>query len=258
MDSNPSDSANANQTAQDAKTRQRLAVWVAFGGMGAVAALGIVSIFRNQVNAKDILTMVLPVIGTWVGTVLAFYFAKDNLLAATQSTKELLGLTERLKKIPVDSAMLRFGDPKVLKKQLAAGEDPRSLKLLDLAKLLRDAGRNRLPVLNADGAAVYIIHLSTLTNYISQRMAQPASGAKPVAELTIQDMEKDTPKLFSAIQGFDFVKKTASLAEAKAVLESKLKSNPDVADIFVTENGGKDEPVIGWVTNVEIGLRSQA
>ncbi len=254
MDSNPTDSANANQTAEDTKTRQRLAVWVAFGGMGAVAALGIVAVFKNQGNARDILTMVLPVIGTWVGTVLAFYFAKDNLLAATQSTKELLGLKERLKKIPVDSAMLRFGDPKVLKKQLAAGEDPLSLKLLDLSKFLRAAGRNRLPVLKADGAAVYIIHLSTLTDYISQRAEQPAPGAKPVADLTIDDVKKDAPKLFTTIRSFDFVKKTASLAEAKAVLES----NPEVADIFVTENGRADEPVIGWVTNVEIGLRSQA
>jgi len=257
MDSNPTDSANAKQTAEDTTTRQRLAVWVAFGGMGAVAALGIVAVFKDQANAKEILTMVLPVIGTWVGTVLAFYFAKDNLLAATQSTKELLGLKERLKKIPVDSAMLRFGDPKVLKKQLAAGEDPLSLKLLDLSKLLRDAGRNRLPVLKADGAAVYIIHLSTLTDYISQRVA-PAPGAKPVADVTIDDMKKDAPKLFTTIRSFDFVKKTASLAEAKAVLESNLESNPDVADIFVTENGRADEPVIGWVTNVEIGLRSQA
>ena len=97
-----------------------------------------------------------------------------------------------------------------------------------------------------------------ISDYISQHMAQPASGAKPVADLTIDDIKKDAPKLFTTIRSFDFVKKTASLAEAKAVLESNLKSNPDVADIFVTENGRPDEPVIGWVTNVEIGLRSQA
>src|SRR5262245_9265333 len=98
------------QVDRDVATRGRLALWVAFGGMAAVALLATVALARDNNKAIDILTMVLPMIGTWVGTVLAFYFAKDNLLAATQSTKELLGLNERLQKIPVEQAALRLAD----------------------------------------------------------------------------------------------------------------------------------------------------
>lgn len=241
------------QTTGEATIRQRLALWVAFGGLAAVTALGVVAVFVNGANAKEILTMLLPVIGTWVGTVLAFYFAKDNLLAATQSTKELLGLNERLMKISVDEVMLRFDDRMVTKRQLASTEDSLSLKLLDLASILRNAERNRLPVLKADGSALYVIHLSTLTDFVSQAAVTQSFGAKPIADLTIADMKAGAPTLFSSIEAIGFVRKAASLAEAKAVLESK----PPCADILVTENGRSDKPVLGWVTNVEIGLRSQ-
>ena len=239
---------------EDVSTRGRLALWVAFGGMAAVAGLSIVAIWKDQTNALNILTMVLPVVGTWVGTVLAFYFAKDNLLAATQSTKELLGLNERLKKIPVEQAMLRFGDASVLKKQLAAGENALSLKLVDLSKILRDAGRNRLPVVKADGSVIYVIHLSTLTDFLAQSATATPPAAKAMGDFLISDMKADGAKLYESILKFAIIKRTATLAEAKAILESK----PGCADIFVTENGGENEPAIGWVTNVEIGLRSQA
>ena len=36
--------------------------------------------------SRLVFTSVLPVLGTWVGTVLAFYFARENLEAATSST----------------------------------------------------------------------------------------------------------------------------------------------------------------------------
>jgi len=239
---------------EDVTTRGRLALWVAFGGMVAVACLSIVAIWKDQTEALNILTMVLPVIGTWVGTVLAFYFAKENLLAATQSTKELLGLNERLNKIPVEQAMLRFSDASVLKKQLAVNEDRLSLKLVDLSKILRDAGRNRLPVIKADASAIYVIHLSTLTDFLAQNATPTPPANKKVDDFLISDMKMNGEKLYESILKFVVVKRTATLAEAKAALEAK----PGCADVFVTENGRETEPVIGWVSNVEIGLRSQA
>lgn len=246
------DSAASKQAADDTRTRQNLARWVAFGGMGAVSLLGIAAIFKGNSDPQAILTMLLPVIGTWVGTVLAFYFAKDNLLAATQSTKELLGLKERLEKIPVDDAMLKFGDAAILKKQLAANEDPQVLKLVALSKILREANRNRLPVLRNDGVAIFIIHLSTLTDFLAQK-AMSGGAATVIAELTIADLKAGDVKLYESILKFAFVKRTATLADAKAACESKQ----GCADVFVTETGSEGEPVIGWITNVEIGRRSQ-
>lgn len=43
---------------------------VAFSLLG-VAVLAVVGVYKGE-PAKEVLTMLLPVIGTWVGTVLAF------------------------------------------------------------------------------------------------------------------------------------------------------------------------------------------
>lgn len=252
--SNQTDGDKNKQTAEDNQTRGQLARYLAFGGMAAVVVLSVVAIWKDHEKAQNILTMVLPVIGTWVGTVLAFYFAKDNLLAAAQSTKELLGIKGILAKIPVDDAMLKFGDAAVLKKQLAANEDAETLKIVDLSELMRKADRNRLPVLKADGSAVFIIHLSTLTDFLAQKATVAAAGGRPITELTIADLKTGNSKLYESILKFAFVKRAATLAEAKSAFESK----PGCADVFVTENGKESEAVIGWVTNVEIGRRSQA
>jgi hypothetical protein len=32
-----------------------------------------------------------------------------------------------------------------------------------------------------------------------------------------------------------------------------MDSIPDCRDVFVTQNGDKDEPVLGWVTNIILG-----
>src|SRR6266404_4956058 len=43
----------------------------------------------NQDNVKYVFSAILPLLGTWVGTVLAHYFQKENLAAATQSITDL-------------------------------------------------------------------------------------------------------------------------------------------------------------------------
>lgn len=40
----------------------------------------------------------------------------------------------------------------------------------------------------------------------------------------------------------------ATMADAKAIMSSFANCR----DVFVTENGQRSEPVIGWVTNVDI------
>ena len=40
-------------------------------------------------TAKDVLNAVLPLIASWVGTVLAYYYSRENLSAATRSATEL-------------------------------------------------------------------------------------------------------------------------------------------------------------------------
>ena len=45
-----------------------------------------------------------------------------------------------------------------------------------------------------------------------------------------------------------------ALADAKASMERK----PGCQDVFVTQSGGPDQPVLGWLTNTRIQRLSQA
>src|SRR5436309_10720062 len=89
--------------------------WLAAGIVGA-SILGIVvlSIVAISTAGKDraetsrlVFSAVLPLLGTWVGTVLAFYFARENLEAATESTLALAGLETAT---PVTRVMIREAD----------------------------------------------------------------------------------------------------------------------------------------------------
>jgi len=245
-------------SAADQRTRNRIAFWVTLGGMVGVTILGIV-VIRLAANDKRgeasqlVFGSLLPLLGTWVGTVLAFYFAKANYESAANHAKDLLGITERLRSTPVESVMLKMTDPGVTKRTLVPPEKPESLKIAELLKILRDKGRNRLPVLNADGSPVFVIHLSVLTEYISTK-ALSGGGSKPMADLTFSDLQTDDAQLYQQILAWACVKLGATLAEAKSAMEDV----PGCSDVFVTTVGRKSDAVVGWLTNVEIGLRSSA
>ena len=118
---------------------------------------------------------------------------------------------------------------------------------------MRDNRRHRLPVLNSDNSPLFIIHLSTLTDFISTQALSAPAGAKPVTDLTISDLQT-ADELYQQILAWTCVKLGATLAEAKLAMET----TPNCSDVFVTTSGRKSDPVVGWITNVEIGLRSSA
>src|ERR1700730_8315375 len=57
----------------------------------AVTVLAAVIIVRkHDADApQNVMNSVLPLLGTWVGTILAYYFSKENFEAATQSVTAL-------------------------------------------------------------------------------------------------------------------------------------------------------------------------
>jgi hypothetical protein len=243
------------QTTFAEKVRCYLGIIITIAGILGVTIIAIVIMIvaetgKKSETAQFLLTSLLPVIGTWVGTVLAYYFAKENFESAARTTKELAGIDERLRSVPVTTAMIEIG--KADKLQLKKSQDPESLKLKDLIDQMTKAKRQRLPVLDEKGAPVYIIHLSSLTDFVA-RQALGAAGAA-VAGLTIADLKNQRADLFRMIGAWACVKRTATLADAKQTMDALR----NCSDVFVTESGRIDEPVIGWVTNAEIALHSKA
>jgi hypothetical protein len=73
--------------------------------MVIVSVVAIWTAGRNRAEtSRLVFSSVLPLLGTWVGTVLAFYFARENLAAATESTLRLAGLETTT---PVTNVMIR-------------------------------------------------------------------------------------------------------------------------------------------------------
>ncbi len=249
MANDPADSSG--KFSLNAWFREWLAAIVVVVSLVAVIILAGIAIHVEKGQAKDILTMVLPMIGTWVGTVLAFYFGKEQLEAATRSVTAIareLTPEEKLRSIKVTDKMIPRAAAHVAK------DDPDKLKLVDaVAGLEKEKKGNRLPVMTSDDKPRYVIHRSAIDRFIAKTAASGSKSAADLQALTLKDLLGD-PELESQLKNtFATVRETATLADAKRAMESI----PWCQDVLVTRTGASDEPVIGWITNAIIEANSK-
>ena len=228
--------------------RERLASWIVIFSIIAITILAGVSIATSQNvagEAKAVLATVLPLFGTWVGTVLAYYFSKENFDAATRSVTELVGKVtaeQKLASIPAKDKMIARAD--MFAKTLP--ED--KIKLVEtLDELEKTKKGSRIPILNDPGHPAYMVHRSMIDRYLADQ-ARKTPPPDP-ATLTFKNLLTDDPDLGKwAKQSFAVIKEDSTLAEAKSAMERISGCQ----DVFLTKGGTESEPVIGWVTNVVI------
>lgn len=238
----------------DGETRNRIAMNIV--GFGLIATLVIAVLIILMADKKSeasqlVLTGILPLVGTWVGTVLAFYFAKDNFESAARNTRETLGLTEKLKAI-------RVSDPEVMRTQfhslkLASGQNPDEVTITQILTETKDY--NRLPILDSKNVAQFVVHRSVATSFLSMKALEGMSRAD-LEKLKVADLLND-PKaadLATLIKSLVLVPKTASLADAKQAMEALS----NCSDVFVTETGKATEPILGWISNTKIAKHCRA
>jgi hypothetical protein len=208
----------------------------------------------------NIFHALLPVIATWVGTVIAFYFGTANFEAANKSVQALVtqitNSDDKLKATKVsDADVMRFLQNINYNKTISAKADTDIKVQADLLDFLDnpDNKGDRLPIFDDKNVIRYIIHESTLNEFARKFTAKAyteISGEKTLADVTLDEMvNKTDPDMKSKLTNSTvFVAKNASLYEAKI----KMKSNTTCQDVFVTENGIATEPIIGWITNNKI------
>ncbi|MBW1841809.1 MAG: hypothetical protein JRI75_08435, partial [Deltaproteobacteria bacterium] len=102
-------SQNSVSTSEN-KFRHWMAIFILALSIGGLIVLSIVVVVigGDLESAKYVFATVLPLFGTWVGTLLAFYFSRENFESATRSVRKMAeGLTgiEKLKSIKVTEAM---------------------------------------------------------------------------------------------------------------------------------------------------------
>ena len=243
--------------------RERIAITVTMVTISGSIALGVIGVIfafnsdKNQTeNLQYVFGVLLPLWGTWVGTILAYYFSKENFETASKNTQQILdkviSAQDKLKSIQAWDVMIPFKEMVI--HMLGKKESLEKLKLEEIRKKLINRDKMRLPILNSDRQLKAVIHKSTIDHFIADQCFKDNITEKDFDKMDVeQAMKKDKyfEKVITSSHGF--ISKDSSLLEAQKEMERIELCN----DIFITETGSKDEPVLGWVTNIRIAEKVQ-
>ncbi len=220
-----------------AKTVLFSAIW------GTVTVAGL-AILVPSTNTRDILSLLLPVFGTWVGTLLAYYFGKDNYESGARNSASLArALTgmEKLRAIPVTQAGIMIPVDKIDLPAAVKGKkvaDYASILLQDVRLQMK---RQRLPLISERGYAYAVVHKSLIDDFL---LKDPANAA--TAKLA--DLIGDATAGKVAKESFVVLADTVTLADVKARMEQQSRSSGvSCEDAFITPAGS--DKVVGWITN---------
>ena len=213
---------------------------VIFSAVGIICLAAYI-ISKDSGNAMTVFNIVLPVFASWVATILAFYYGRENFESANQEVRKMVQLTtQQREEEPVTSIMRPFND--MVHFQTPDGEGGQDVKLSELRHKFDPDKVSRLPIIYADKKPKYMIHQSSIDKYI-------AAGGKP--EDTLKNFiatQKKAGFEFGLNKGFVVVSEQTALAVAKR----KMEELRFCQDIFITKAGSSDEPLTGWISNVRM------
>jgi CBS domain-containing protein len=245
-----------NNSLAEVQSKRRFWLSIIIVAMSIIILAGVAWLLffygEDNESGELVFTAIIGLVGAWIGTILAFYFSKDNFEAASKATQDLVvKLTgeQRLKSITVEEAMMKLESMNYF--ILKETED--KIKIKDL--LVKFSQFNRLPVFSEKLRLIYIIHKSVVNQFISEcAMGKHPDIKKELEKLTLQDLNSIETNLTQIKEGFVTVSPEDNLAIAKKKMESNKKAL--CSDVFVTENGTTDSKVIGWITNLIINEKS--
>lgn len=215
-------------------------------------------------NIKTLFSILLPVIGTWMGTILAFYFSKENFEAASQRIKEMASqisaADEKLQVMNVSDVMIRPSDSSLYVVPDEAAF--KAMSILELLKIMNSSHSERMPIIQEKTLKfIFLIYKSTLERFLLgfklgqitlkevQTPGDPEQQPKNDSSLTIDDMFQSNYELIKDIIDLNskqlFLPLSATMEDAKKAMQD----NTICQDVFITKTGSKEEAVEGWITN---------
>lgn len=245
----------------DARNRERIALSVLIISIVAVTlvSLGVVLTANNRERASQrVMDSTLPLYGTWVGTILAFYFSRNAFEAASSAAARNVDVFQR-----VNSGLVSAPPPpnntlaKISLKSLANGlvfcEDNTNKLLQDVINELELKDRYRIIVVDADKKYVDLVYRINASAFLTQAEGNPdpsPPGGSPVQPLpTLKNYLDWRHSLGSKAQPIVvFLPESATLADADA----KLKETTGCRDVIVTTDGSKTSLVVVYVTDADI------
>jgi hypothetical protein len=234
---NMADTPNGQQSG---KQQANIAYIVLGFGAGCVLLLSVIGIIVDRANTMTIFNIVLPVIATWVGTVLAFYFGRENYVSASEQTRALLKQTSPAEVANEAAELLMRPIKEMVCITIQQAKDDKSILLKEITPLFT-VNVTRLPILDYQKVPKYMIHQGRIDNF-------NAAPDKPVDTDTLDDFitsEKGKDREYGKNTGFILVSRQTLVADAK----KQMEMSENCQDIFVTENGKDNEPLLGWISD---------
>jgi len=187
----------------------------------------------------------LPLWGTWVGAVLAYYFGKSNFETTAKTYQNIIDKItpeEKISSINICSVMVPF--TKIAYLDYENDMNNSVTAILKLPKFDRDY--SHFPVISNQETLKYIINRREFTGYIAEKVIKNENSSDIQAislEKFIEDINnrQTEARLDDAV----FVSKDSTLLDAKRKMEHKR----NCYIVFISESGHSSEPVIGFVTN---------
>jgi len=240
--------------------------WIWWYVLRPFVGMGIAAIFYFVIRGGLVLLSAAPDIEKLSPYGIAAFAALSGLFSK-QATDKLSDIFDNLfktqkgkgdeertdkpdEKRPVTNVML--GVNKITSYKMEGGKTERDVTIKELYNLLKGV-ITRIPILDDKGAVKYIIHQSMLYKFISERSIEPGKERVDIAASTLDDFIKYPGMLDQVGKSITFVPAKATVGDAKAQME-KTKN---CQDVFVTENGKPEEPIIGWLPNTEISKHAR-
>lgn len=224
-----------------------------FGVLGM--SIAIVAISKGEFeNSKDILQIllstILPLFGTWIGTILAFYFSKENLAAANRTVEHLVNSItsdKKLESIKARDVMIPVEELKYI--SYPTGTDDTTINLkTNFLDFISKEKISRVILLDEKKCAKYVLHKSIIEGFIAEQYflksdeeqedsdkketeekdkQTDAAGGSPLGNAGTTSEDDTTPKEPSANKST-----SAKAPRTLTFADMKLKGNENVQAIL--------------------------
>lgn len=251
----------------DAQKREKIAMWVLIASIVTIALVSVMVVVtakegENRERASQrVMDSTLPLYGTWVGTILAFYFSRNAFEAASSATARNAAVFQQVSNSPSLPPENKLNKILVssLKNNLIFSQNDLTKSLSQVVKDLKDKDRYRVIVVDKDNKYISVIRRYEAEAYLTMpksESSQPStdktnensqpSGDHPVATTLDEYIkwQKDNKQQHIVV----FLPESATLADADA----KIRETKGCKDVIVTTDGKDSSPVTVYITDSDI------
>lgn len=243
----------------DARNRERIALGVLVTSIAAVLIISGIVVWRHndKETSQSVMSATLPLYGTWVGTILAFYFSRNAFESASTASSRNAEIFNQFNKSLVSAPPSPDNTlAKISLKSLANGL---IFSQNDLAKPLQEVvndmvSKERYKTIVVDAEKKYVdlisrINASAFLTQPGSPSTQPPTVNAPSTPPSMKDyLDWRRKQGVKAQPIVVFLPETATLADA----DTQLKATPGCRDIIVTSDGNRTSPVVVYVTDTDI------